>query len=85
MINGKIIFPQYVRSGKHNGASKPVVIFGIKYESKSEAKNKLDIGWSLLNKIIDEDLDCIPEESLRKSQNSFKGFANKKLANLSSS
>ena len=76
MIEGKT----FGHSGKHNGQSKAVVIFGVKYESKSEAKNKLGIGWKLLNKIIDENLDCIPDESLRKSQNSLKGFANKKLA-----
>ena len=80
MIDGKIILPHYGRSGKYNGQSKSITIFGIEYESKTQAKNKLGIGWKLLNKIINENLDCIPKESLSKSQNSFKGFANKKLA-----
>jgi hypothetical protein len=65
------------KKGINNGMSKSITIFGVEYESKTEALKQLNIGWKLLNKIINEDLDCIPEQSLKKSQNSFKGFANK--------
>jgi len=78
---GKNIIPlenKNSRSGLYNGMSKSIMVMGVNYHSKTEALNQLNIGWKLLNKIIDENLDCIPEQSLKRSQNSFKGFANKK-------
>ena len=77
---GKNIIPfenKNSRSGKYNGMSKTIIVMGVSYHSKTEALKQLNIGWKLLNKIINENLDCIPEQSLKKSQNSFKGFANK--------
>ena len=67
--------------GNKNPNSKPIIIMGIFYQSKTEAKQKLNIGDKLLNKIINENLDYIPQKSLRKSQNSIKGFANKMADN----
>ena len=77
---GKNIIPienKNSRSGVYNGMSKSIMVMGVNYQSKTEALNQLNIGWKLLNKIINENLDCIPEQSLKRSQNSFKGFANK--------
>ena len=81
---GKKIIPienRNSRSGEYNGMSKSIVVMGVTYQSKTEALKQLNIGWKLLNKIINENLDCIPEKSLKKSQNSFKGFAKKTADN----